>query len=239
MQRRRTAMRALPLLLLPLVGAGCASDPPRAEPTGYLEDYSGFRPHPERPGALLYTKPDLDLARYKQVMVDPAEIALSPEAAGRRVKPEDLARLARYMSDAMTIALRRVYPIVEQPGLDVLRLRIAITEVIPTRPVLTTAENLLLPARAASIIRGTNLFVGQVAIEAEAVDSVSGDRLVALVDRKMGDRSLKRGATTWGHVEKAFREWAVGFRLALDQAHRDAATPPAATGTGAEPAETP
>ena len=57
----------------------------------------------------------------------------------------------------------------------------------------------------------------------EALDSVTGEREMALVERKFGKRfALEDGATTWGNVEKAFREWAVQFRLTMDRAHRDA-----------------
>ena len=175
--------------------SACALNPPQATPTGYLADYSEFVPHPERLGALLYTKPGLDLRRYRRVIVDPVELALSPEAVGRRVNPEDLARLGRYLHDALVIALRNRYPVLEEPGAAVLRLRAAITDVVPTQPVLNTAETLL-AARAVStahrVIRGTDLFVGQIAIETEVIDSETGDRLMALVDRPKGGGPLQR-----------------------------------------------
>jgi hypothetical protein len=73
-------------------------------------------------------------------------------------------------------------------------------------------------------VTGTDLFVGQVSIEAEALDSETGTRLLAVVDRKAGNGLvLKDANTTWGHVQRAFREWAVRFRLTLDRAHRAAA----------------
>lgn len=211
---------ALGLVVCGLALAACAPRPPVA-PSGFLGDYSDFQPDPRGSEALVYLKPDLDLARYDAVIIDPVVVALSAEAASRPVDPAQLAALANYFHDALRIALRGAYPVVAEPGDGVLRLRVALTDVIPTRPALNTLGTLLLPARLASAakraVTGTDLFVGEVAIEAELVDSQTDLRLMALVDRKAGDKfHLKEGTTTWGHVAKAFRQWAVRFRLRLE-----------------------
>lgn len=209
--------------ILALGWTACAPRPP-VEPSGYLGDYSEFERRDESTEALIYVKPGLELGRYKRVIIDPVTVALSPKATGHAVNPAELMALSGYLRDALKIALRDAYPVVEEPGDDVIRLRVAITDVIPTKPVRNTMGTLLVPARLASAakrkITGTDLFVGQVAIEAEVVDSQTNERLMALVDRKAGDKfGLKAGMTTWGHVTKAFREWAVAFRLRLDRAH--------------------
>lgn len=203
---------------------GCASRPP-VEPSGFLGDYSGFVRTSNDRETLLYEKPGLDLTRYDRVLFDPVQIALAPEAAGRSVDPAQLAALAKYFEDALKIAVRNAYPIAEEPGEDVLRLRAALVDVIPTRPALNTVGTLALPVRAASAakraITGTDLFVGQVALEAELLDSLTNERLLAIVDRKAGTNfQLKKGTTTWGHVAQALREWAVQFRTRMDREHR-------------------
>jgi hypothetical protein len=208
--------------MLILNSAACAPKPP-VEPSGFLGDYSEFQPDRQGSEALIYVKPDADLGRYHQMIIEPVHVALSKEAEGRAVNPAELVALSDYLHDALEIAIRGAYSVAEEPGPDVLRLRVAITDVIPTKPVLNTVGTLLVPARLASAakraITGTDLFVGEVAIEAELVDSQTSERLMALVDRKAGNKfRLKEGTTTWGHVKKAFREWAVGFRLTMDRA---------------------
>ncbi len=207
------------------VGGSLACMPrPPVSPSGYLGDYSGFEPAEDGSERLIYLSPGLELSRYRNVIVDPVEVALDPEAAGQAVDPVDLGRLANYLRTALVVALRSAYPVVEEPGPDVLRLRVAITDVIPTRPAMNTVGTLLIPARIVSAakraITGTDLFVGEAEIEAEVLDSRSSERLMAVVDRKAGHKfELKRGATTWGHVEQAFREWAIQFRATMDRAH--------------------
>ena len=205
-----------PLICIALLA--CRSQP-WVEPSGYLGSYEDFELDPASE-ALRYVVPDLDLSPYHRVIIDPVDVVLDPEAAGRPVNPAELAALADYLRQALIVAVRDAYPVVEEPGPDVLRLRVAITDVVPTQPKRNTAGTLLVPVRAASAankaITGTHLFVGEVAIEAELLDSESGRRLIAVVDRKAGGKRLKGGNTSWGHVAKAFREWAVAFRVRLD-----------------------
>jgi hypothetical protein len=206
---------ALPLLLAVLA---CRTQP-QARPSGYLGGYDEFVRDPES-GALRYVVPDLDLSPYRRVIIDPVVVLLDAEAASQPVNPKELVALADYLRQALILAVRDAYPVVEEPAPDVLRLRVAITDVVPTKPKRNAAGTLVLPVRAVSAankaITGTHLYVGEVAIEAELLDSVSGRRLIAVVDRKAGGKRLKGGNTSWGHVAKAFREWAVAFRLRLD-----------------------
>lgn len=211
-------------LLSVILLLGCAPRP-HVSPSGFLGDYSEFVRANDGSETLIYEKPGVSLRRYERVLLEPVYVALTPEAARRPVNPGELAALANYLHDALVVAVRDAYPLVDDPAPDVLRLRVLITDVVPTKPVLNTAGNVLLPLRAASAakrgVTGTDLFVGQVAIEAELLDSVSGERLIAIVDRKVGTKfQLSEGTTTWGHVAKAFREWAVQFRLRMDREHR-------------------
>jgi hypothetical protein len=200
---------------------GCAPRPP-VEPSGVLGDYSEFERDPNRGETLRYFRPGTDLSRYDRVIIEPVQVAMADPNGS--VDPEELVRLTRYLRAALVIAMRGAYPVVEEPGPRTLRLRATITDIIPTKPVLATTGTLLIPAHAAStakrVATGTDLFVGQVAIEAELLESATNKRLVAIVDRKAGNNyNLKRGASTWGDIEQAFREWAVDFRRLLDRAH--------------------
>jgi hypothetical protein len=214
----RVLLHGLALLLI------ACTPKPVVEPSGFLGDYSHFEKLPDRGNALRYQKTDLDLAQYEAFILDTVIIDLRPDSDGQHVEASELIKLSRYLHAALQIALREAYPVVAEPGAGVARLRVAITDVEATRPAANTAGTLLVPLRVVSAskraVSGTDLFVGSVAIEAELVDSLSGERLIAVVDRKAGDKfHLKEGATTWGAVERAFREWAVGFRRTLDEGH--------------------
>lgn len=106
------------------------------------------------------------------------------------------------------------YPVVYQPGVGVLRIRAAITDIIPANPLLNivTTAAVFIP-----------LDMGGAAMEAEFLDSVSNERLAAIVDRKQGSPlsplDIIGGFTKWGHAKGAFDKWAKELREALDEAH--------------------
>ncbi|MEE8515339.1 MAG: DUF3313 family protein, partial [Alphaproteobacteria bacterium] len=57
-------------------------------------------------------------------------------------------------------------------------------------------------------------------IEADFLDSVTNERLVAIVAVKKEDRTDKRQTLThWSQVEGAFKLWARQFRARLDFLH--------------------
>ena len=59
--------------LLVFLCLSCVSAP-KEQPlnfSGFLQNYSGFRPSPDESGSWTYEKPGLNLSIYKYVMVDP------------------------------------------------------------------------------------------------------------------------------------------------------------------------
>lgn len=178
---------------------------PKPVPSGYLGDYSEFKPDPTRGGALFYQRPGSTLADYDKLIIPSVRVVLQKD---RGVPQRDLELLANYLHSALLIAMRGAHPVVEEPGPGVLRVRVAITD--------------LVPAQSAGKVGGKRLFIGQVQIEAETLDSVSSERQMAIVDRKVIGKKLASGSTEFGTATQAFREWAVGFRLVFDRAHRHA-----------------
>ncbi len=221
---------ALPVLLLLLVPAGlaCASSP-EPMPAGFLDRYGRFEPAASGSGALVQWTPDADLGRYSKLMIDPVVVWYSPDAQYRGIHPGVLQRLAEGFRASLVKHVEDAYPVVDEPGPGVLRLRTALIDVVPGKPVAGTLSTVVPGGLAVSTAKraatGTHLFVGEAALEGEIVDSVSGERIVAFIDRREGSKlDVAAGATTWGHVEAVFDEWASGLRASLDAAH-DRETP--------------
>ena len=203
--------------------------PDSKELSGFLGDYSMLVPDAKNGDLLLYEKDPNVLRKYTKFILDPVTIYLLPEAQERGIDPDDLARLAKYFHDAVTDELAKSghYEIVTTPGPGVLELNIAITNVEPTGggknaavKGAATAASIATGATGASLLV-PRLSVGEVGIEGEMHDSVSGERLIAFVTSKEGRRWFAGFNTykKWGDIEKAFRSWAKGFRERLDEAH--------------------
>ena len=67
-------------------------------------------------------------------MVDRIKMFLCEKADYKGIDPTELKELADYFHEAIVKALGDAYPVVEEAGPDVVRLRIAVTDIIPTKP---------------------------------------------------------------------------------------------------------
>ncbi len=192
-----------------LLALGCASKPP-AE-TGFLSDYSKLQPSPyaDAEGALSYVDPGKSLGEYDQFILEPVQISLSEEAAKRALDPTKLKEMADYFNEQLAAELAASdYAIVSQPAPKTLRFRGALTDVEPAM----IAANLY----PATMISGVGL--GGASMEAEFLDSQSGEVVAAVVDSQKGERGFD-GLTKYGNAENVIQRWAKRLVIRMDEAH--------------------
>jgi len=202
-------------------------EPPSKKVSGFLDDYSGLYPDPKNGDLLIYEKDKTALKPYHKFLIEPVTVYLLPEAEDRGIDPDDLDRLARYFTDAITDELMGSgYEVVTEPGPGVLYMSLAITNVEPTGGKKNAALKAGATAASLAVAPGASLAVprlsvGRVEIEGEMLDSVSGERIAAFVTRKGGRRwfSGLNAYKKWGDIQSAFRSWAKDFRKRLDQAN--------------------
>lgn len=203
-------MSSIKILIAPLAAAAllaaCATTPPAQ--SGFLADYAALKPDKYgRPGLLWAEKQGFDWKKYRKVMLDPVVVYYHPQAGSKAIQPDELAKLAAFFREAVVNELQGAYPVVAAPGPDVLRIRAAITDVVPASPALNVVT---------TAVAFVPLDLGGAAIEAEFLDSTTGDRLAAMIDRKRGSSlDLKGGFTELGHAKAAFKEWAADLKKAL------------------------
>lgn len=217
--------------LVALVIAGCATTEqvPNVRMSGFLGDYSQLHRGKSGQAEFLYRDQAVDFAKYQQVILEPVQLwaAEGDHSALNKLSRDDQQLLVDYLHVALYDSLKRDYAIVDQPGPDVMRIRCAITEARANNPVKDLLSTLT-PAGlgisyAKRFVFGTHSGVGVVSIEGEAVDSVTGQRLGAVVDRRAGTKALLGKPTRWGDVQDAFNFWArrIQTNLALLRAHQD------------------
>ena len=102
-------------------------------------------------------------------------------------------------------------------------MRVAITEVKPSKPLANTMSTIvpvgIVLAGATKATTGDNLGTGEAGTEFEMIDSVTGERLAAAVDRRQGGKGVFRGE--WEDTKDAFDYyWAQTFRKRLDEMRR-------------------
>lgn len=190
-----------------------------AKPAGFLKDYSQLKKGEKDQALLVYINSDANFSNYKKIIIDPITIWRIEKSSLDKLSDEDRSRLADYLHVAITLKLSEDYIIVLDPGRDVMRLRVAITEGKGSRVVLDTLSNILPPAIALSALKqiatGTPAAVGKAGIEGEVLDSLSNHRLGAFVDRRVGGKAFKGKFNKWDDVQKAYDWWADRMKTRL------------------------
>jgi hypothetical protein len=113
------------------------------------------------------------------------------------------------------------YPLVEKPGSDVMRIRTAITDLVPSNPALSGVTTVIPVGLAISAIKsgagGGHTGVGEASMETEILDSTTNERIGVAVDTNPGGKLS--GMTKWGAAKEAFKFWAKRLRTLLDEIH--------------------
>lgn len=178
--------------------------------SGFLGDYSQLRPGAEGQALLIYYNPNVNWGQYNAVMIDPVTIGFAPE---RQISEQDQVTLANFYRQRLEQDLSKTFAIVNQPGPNVIRLRVALTDATTATPVLRTVSVVIPQARIlngiGNLATGSYAFVGSARSEGEALDSVTGVRLAAAVDQRSGGLSIKNADVwQWGDAENAMDYWA-------------------------------
>ena len=221
--------RVVALLMLSAV-VGCSQAPkstskklqPGQEFSGFLGDYSGLTPNPALEGEVLtYVNPDKmkSLKRYVAMIVDPVEVYVVSDADESLIPERAREVVANYFRHALVGAVADAFPVVDSPGPLVLRLRSAIVgidsgEVAPLELPAATEK----PLERAIVLE-------EVGVEIELLDSETGERIAAAVDRENLGAGTEVGAENFSRLERfnqakeAFDEWAERVRAFLDAEH--------------------
>ena len=198
---------------------GCsAGGMKNVEQSGFLKDYSQLKSGGDDAAALTYFMPGADFKPYTKIMFERVAVILSASSEGNEVDPAMLVELTNYYQKALVDAVKDGYEVVDQPGPDVLWVRVAITDVVPSNPTANTMSSIIpvgmVVSAATKATSDANLGTGEAATEMEILDSVSKQRLAAAVDRRQGGKAAFRGK--WVDTEQAFDYWAKRFRERLD-----------------------
>jgi hypothetical protein len=223
------------LIAVPVCVAGNPGD---YKPPGFLSDYSKLKPKGGDSEAYSYRDPKADLAKYNKLLVDRIKIYLKEDAPSKEIDPAAMKELADYFHQAIVKAVGGAYPVVNEPGPDVLRLRTAITDLVPNKPeasVVTLVVPYLWVAEAGSGVAegkaGSTPFLGEATVEFEALDSESSKQVAAYIEEHVGKKynwthgvntavkDYLKAYSTWDYTKQAMDHWAHLLREALDTWH--------------------
>jgi hypothetical protein len=177
-------MRHATLALLLALSACASSRPPYA--SGFLGDYSQMKPSTRYENQWGWQRPGTDFGTYDRLVIDTVLIHLVPDSPGRSLDQEMLRKLAVGLRDGLARNIEPYYDVVEAGGAHTMKLQVVLTDVTPAQP-----------GRA-----------GGMAVECEAVDTVTGMRLVAAVSRLEWPHEEGAPALDPRRLEASYAEWA-------------------------------
>jgi hypothetical protein len=178
-------------------------------PSGFLANYQQLDAgYGTEDAVSSYVKPGADFKKYDSVFIHPVTTVVGAPGISAQVKDQ----LAAYLSEALKSQVAGGLKLTSTPGPTTLMVRTALTDVVEGResgvpvttvhasPRATLTGNLGSDAVAA--------FISNVSFEGEIVDSVTGERLSALVDHRLGSKREATASTSWAAVRSAANQGA-------------------------------
>jgi hypothetical protein len=208
---KRTKLLMVLAIGIMVIQCGCGSKE-KVQAVGFLSDYSRLITVSD--SSLQYVNKSA-LAKYSTVIIDPVEAhfheganAIEDQTKGKLTE-EKIKDLRNYMhSKIAKAAYDAGYRTVWQPGPTVARIRVALTDISKS----SVAS--LIPQ--AKLIAGAG--IGGASMEAEIVDSITGEQILAVVESKTGTRIPFANLGKWDAAKQVIDGWAKRLKMRLIEA---------------------
>lgn len=215
--RRLMVAGACAMLLTACAHSRQAGGYGKAEPSGFLKDYSKLHAAADDTEAtLVYVMPDkAKFKSYTKVWLEPVQVWRGEKSDAKDLDQEDANHVSQYLFSRVEEEVRKDYTVVREAGPGVMRVRIGVTEAgkgVPFLDNLTAAYPMTaVMSQGKRAIAGTNTLVGKASIEVEVTDSQTGELIAAAVDRRGGGKYAWKALHRWEDFEAASTYWAKKF----------------------------
>jgi len=199
-----------------ITSAAFAGDLPFSGFLGNQNTYDKLTPGPEDGAKLRWMKAGVNFSMYNKFMVDSVLFYLADDADNKGIDPQDMKELADQFNQALVEAFAGKYPIVADPGPDVARIRIAITNIKPSKPGLSAVTSIVPVGLAVSTVKrgatGGWAGSGETCAEMMVLDSSTNDLILMAADQQQA--AFASRFSKFGSAKDAFKFWSeriVGF----------------------------
>jgi hypothetical protein len=185
----------------------------------------------------------VDWKKYDKVFIERIQVFPQEDSKYKGIDPTDLKMLVDYFYEALVREIKPAAQIVDTIGPNVLVLRIAIVDLVPTEYALSIAGTLTPYAFVAEAASGpasgrpagSTPYLGESSVEIQFLDGQSKQIVAEFTGTKIGkkyDVDTSKGTmnaakkyvdsytdsfTAWNYAKQAFDEWALLFRARFDE----------------------
>lgn len=154
------------------------------------------------------------LASYDNIILDQVRIIMDKESSSV-LNDNKIKLLTEYMAKELKSKLWKHYDIVGKLSKNTLRLTIVLTNIETPNPILAVTSSIspvgLGISIVSKIVSGDHLNVGQATIEMLISDANTNEPLLAVIDRRSGNKDLGTIIDSTDDVEDAIRWWVKNF----------------------------
>ena len=205
-----------------ITGAGWAAEEEMPK-SGFLQDYTLLKPDdPMKAVNWVYVNEKKDYSTYNKIILDDVVFFVSKDADYKGFEAQELADLGKAFQQAVIMNLSGAYEFTDTPGPGVMRIRLAVTNLVPSNSVTGTVTTIVPVGLALSAVKkavtGSHIGMGEVAIEGEMIDAQTNEILGAVIDSKTGKKyKIGKSTSKWGHAIDIFNAWGKNIRARLDK----------------------
>lgn len=217
--KRNFLIRAVLLILISVLFAGCASTRPQP-----AAEWDGLVLQPDSRLRAVWVRPNAAVVAYTSVQIQPVSVNFAQNwdpnrnrrSVGSRLDSDDLAAIQQGLADMFQEVFRAElgrggFTVVDTAGPDTLRINAAIVDLNISAPDVASAGR----------TRTYTANSGSMTLVLEARDSVSGEILGRAIDprsgRNSGVMSITNRATNTADARRAISVWARALREALEE----------------------
>ncbi len=187
---KTATIHAVSALVLGLLVAGCSSTTPKSGKYAEVPESDKLQRDTRFPHSLIYIKEGVKLSQYTKFIVEPTDIYKGTDASWHKnkVTEQEKQELAQFVTSEMTRALSKSYPVVNQPGPGVLRIKLTLVDVELTTTSLAVVSHLAPAGVGINLLKsGAGMqgsFMGSVTLAGELSDAQTGTVVAAYLTKQ-------------------------------------------------------
>ena len=209
MNREKCTVLAVVIALFLAMPGTSAADIQYSGFFGNPSVYDLLKPGPEGGAKLRWMKDGVDPKKYDKFMVDSVIFYLADRSDYKGIDPQEMKELADLFNKDIAAAFKDKYPLVAEPGPNVGRIRIAITNIKQSRPGVSAVTSIIPVGIGVSLVKkgamGGWSGSGETGVEIMALDSMTNDILILAVDDRKAE--FEQRFSKWGSAGDAFKFW--------------------------------